>query len=147
MVSFLFFGGKVQHRKIFDGHQYFLLMVRFCVVFGTTNLGLSVQIVIKLFFEQFLKLQRRRDVVNLMPKKLIVVASNFFCEKTAIFWCFFWFCQGGDFLFFLIIKWYAFVIDREVRSYPVAFWSFEFQNFSFVFALNALVVIFDMLVP
>ena len=85
MVSFLFFGGKVQHRKIFDGLQYFLLMVRFCVVFGTTNLGLSVQIVIKLFFEQFLKLQRRRDVVNLMPKKLIVVASNFFCEKTAIF--------------------------------------------------------------
>ena len=61
---------------------------------------LSVQIVIKLFFEQFLKLQRRRDVVNLMPKKLIVVASNFFSVKKQQFFDVFSGSVKGEIFFF-----------------------------------------------
>jgi len=87
-----------------DGLQYFYWWLGsvfiFRTFFGTTNLGLSVQIVIKLFFEQFLKLQRRRDVVNLMPKKLIVVASNFFLWKNNNFLMFFLVLSRGRFSFF-----------------------------------------------
>jgi hypothetical protein len=75
---FYFLVVKYNTEKYLMVFNIFLLMVRFCVLERQIFKDLSVQIVIKLFFEQFLKLQRRRDVVNLMPKKLIVVASNFF---------------------------------------------------------------------
>ena len=100
MVSFLFFGGKVQHRKIFDGLQYFLLMVRFCVLERQIFRFVSADSNFKLFFEQFLKLQRRRDVVNLMPKKLIVVASNFFSVKKQQFFDVFSGSVKGEIFFF-----------------------------------------------
>jgi len=82
---FYFLVVKYNTEKYLMVFNIFLLMVRFCVFWNDKSRFVSADSNFKLFFEQFLKLQRRRDVVNLMPKKLIVVASNFFCEKTAIF--------------------------------------------------------------